>query len=520
MPKHLPSNTSTFRDIIQYDFLYIDKTEDIYHLLERKKGAYFLTRPRRFGKSLLISTLDELFQGNRALFKGLWIDSSDYVWEVYPVIRIDFSRHPIRNLVDLEESIQAHLQRVAVRYNLELPVKSVALMFETLIFALSKKFDGQQVIILIDEYDTPIIDHIDDVKTAVEIRDGLKGFYSVMKSMEAHIRFIFITGISKFSKVSIFSELNNLTDLTLSTHFATTLGITQDELQHYFSDRLSAFAEKEELTVDDLLEQIRFWYNGFRFSQEPAYVYNPYSTMQLFEHQSFHNFWFESGTPSFLIKLIRQMNYDILELDDIELGELAFSTYDVEALAIVPVLYQTGYLTIRGYDPETRQYKLYFPNYEVENAFLVYILDAFSNLQQGFSESHLWRLIRALRQNDLDTFFEVLSVFFAHIDYDLQVPNEKYYQTIFHVLFTLMGLKIKAEEKTNRGRIDAVVEVENAIYIFEFKLNGSAKEALTQIKTKEYFQKYWLQGKPITLVGANFNSTEREVDEWVQEGIA
>ncbi|MEM7132579.1 MAG: AAA family ATPase [Chloroflexota bacterium] len=518
MPKFLPTSTATFRKIINNDLLYIDKTEYIYHLVVRGTGAYFISRPRRFGKSLLLSTLEELFQGNRVLFRGLWIDESDYGWAPYPVIRIDFHSHPINSVADLDRSIQFQLHPIAERYGITLQDNPAPFIFDELIRKLSAQSPANnQVVILIDEYDKPIIDHLEDPDRAIEIRDALKSFYGVLKAKEAHIRISFITGISKFSKVSIFSELNNLTDLTIDGRFAAMLGITQTELEENFADRLPGFAAKEGLTVEELLDKIRHWYNGFRFTRVDTPVYNPFSTMLLFEMESFHNFWFESGTPSILIKLIHERNYPVTDFDHSKVGELAFSTYDIRSLSLIPILFQTGYLTIKDFNPRRELYTLHYPNYEVQNAFLIYVLDAFSYLDQGLSKTHLLRLIDALEEHDLDTFFMVLDVFFAHIDYDLQLLNEKYYQTIFHVLFTLIGLVVDAEEKTNQGRIDAVIEVDDHIYIFEFKLDDSAEAALAQIKEKEYFKKYWLKEKPITLIGANFNSGKRTIDDWVSE---
>jgi len=512
--KSLPTSTATFSDIIEGNFLYVDKTEYIYQLVKPAKGMYFLSRPRRFGKSLLISTLDELFQGNRTLFKGLWIDESDYEWNSYPIMRFDMSRHGIRNVIEWEESIHAHLRRIARDYGITLENQSLNIMFEELIFALAEQSQSQKVVILIDEYDKPIIDLLEDVAEAKLMRNALRRFYTVIKSMESHIRFVMITGISKFTKVSIFSELNNLTDLTMHPSFTTALGLTTSEIQHYFGDRFQPFAQQEELSVEDFLEKVQVWYDGFRFSDTNEGVYNPYSTMQLFDAQRFANYWFESGTPTFLIKLLRQKNYDIQQLENLQVGELAFSTYDVEKLDIIPLLFQTGYLTIKDYDRESQRYTLYYPNYEVERAFLIYLLDAFSDQATAMSESHLWQLIDALQANDLDDFFTVLKVFFANVNHDLYIKNEKYYQTIFYLIFKLMGLPIEAEVKTNDGRIDAVAELADHIYIFEFKLDESADKALTQIEDKEYTLKYALHGKPITKVGVNFDSQKRQIGKW------
>lgn len=511
MLKPLPTSTATFSKIIEGNFLYIDKTEHIYHLLHEATGAFFLSRPRRFGKSLFVSTLEELFAGNRDLFTGLWIDNSDYAWPVHPVIHIDLSRHLIRNVDDLEMSIQTHLQRVGRQYGVTISPKPATFMFEELIFELATE---KQVVILIDEYDKPLISHLDNLPVAREIQTALKGFYGVIKSMERHVRLAFITGVSKFSRVSIFSELNNLTDLTMRPSFGTAFGITEAELRRYFVNYIAEFAKKEGTSEAAFLDKVRLWYDGFCFAAETENVYNPFSTMQLFDGRRFANYWFESGTPTFLIKRLHQENFDVQKFDRLEVEELAFSTYDIDRLAIVPLLFQTGYLTIKGYDPQSRRYELTYPNYEVENAFLTYLLDAFSTFEQGLSTSHLWQLIEALQAQDLDKFFKVLKVFFANIDYDLHLRNEKYYQTIFYLIFMLMGLRIQAETKTNDGRIDAVVEVADHIYIFEFKLDKDAQQAVKQLVDKAYVQKYGLHGKPITQVGVNFDSSIGQAREW------
>jgi len=511
MHKPLPTNTATFQDIIRGGFLYIDKTEHIYHVVNRTKGAYFLSRPRRFGKSLLISTLEELFTGDRTLFQGLWIDRSDYDWPIHPVIRLDLSLYPSATPDDLKENLKLYLQYSAEKYGVTLQPGPYYAQFGDLIRQLATE---TQVVVLIDEYDKPLLDHITNPTVAKQIRDILKGFYTVIKAMERHIRLAFITGVSKFSRVSIFSELNNLSDLTMRPSFATALGLTEAEIRRDFAPYIADFAAKEGSSPAVFLDKLRHWYNGFCFAAEAENVYNPFSTMQLFDAQRFANYWFESGTPAFLIKMLHQQNYNIESLVDLQVEELSLSTFDIERLAIVPLLFQTGYLTIRDYDPASRRYRLAYPNYEVENAFVIHLLDAFSNFQQGLSVSHLWYLIEALQAHDLHKFFSVLKVFFANIDYDLHLRNEKYYQTIFDLIFMLMGLKIQAETKTNDGRIDAVVEVKDHLYIFEFKLDQDAQQAIDQLVDKEYAQKYRLQGKAITQVGVNFDSKIGQVADW------
>ncbi len=363
MVKPLPTSIQTFKDLINGGYLYVDKTHYLYELIQHPKGVYFLARPRRFGKSLLISTLAEIFKGNKALFRGLWLYDSPYTWQVSPVIRIDFSQESVRTAADLREVIGVYLQEIAGAHGLTLAEAPYQRQFRWLIRQLASE---QQVAILIDEYDKPIIDNLENLRTAQEIQEVLKDFYTVIKAMDQYIRFVFITGISKFSRVGVFSAMNNLTDLTLSPRFATMLGLTETEIQANFQAHITTFAHQENGPEEALLAQIRRWYNGFRFVGDGEPVYNPFSVIHLFYHQRFANYWFETGTPTFLVKLVKDQQYDITQLNHLELREVAFSTYDLENLAVTPLLYQTGYLTIKAYDPKTRKYTLAYPNYEVE----------------------------------------------------------------------------------------------------------------------------------------------------------
>ena len=535
MLKPLPVGVSTFSDIINGGYLYVDKTKWIHELVRHPKGPYFLARPRRFGKSLLVSTLEEVFGGNRALFKGLYIDSTDYQWENYPVIRIDFSQERVNNADELQLVISDYLNDMANEIGITLPQTRVFRQFRLLI---RKMAANGKVVILVDEYDKPIIDNITNVKEAQRIRDVLKGFYTIIKAMDQYVRFVFLTGISKFSKacpdegrISVFSGLNNLNDMSMDERYAAILGITEEEMQHYFADYINLLASREDITQQQLKKRIKTWYNGFRFSKLEQPLYNPFSMLLLFDKQDFRNYWFESGTPTFLIDLIRKEQYDIEKIEGLKVSELAFSSYEIENLKVLPLLFQTGYLTIKGYEEKEslsskgqtrRLYDLYYPNYEVESAFLEYLVGTFTDVQNGASEAHLWALVEALENQDLDGFFEILSIFFANIPYDLHLKYEKYYQTIFYLIFKLIGLIVEAEVKTNpsagsghrQGRIDTVIILSDTVFIFEFKLDGTAEEALQQIKTTQYYQKYRQSKKEIYLIGVNFDSNKRSIGEW------
>ena len=378
IPQPLPLSISTFWKIIKSGALYVDKTRYIYDLIKRTGGVYFLSRPRRFGKTLTVSTLDEIFQGNRELFQGLWIyEESDYEWDTYPVIRLDFGKTTVKSAHAMEKMLEYYLGQIATGYGLTLDGYDYQTRFDNLIQQLSQQ---NQVVILIDEYDKPILDNINDMDEAIRIRDTLKAFYGVIKAADPYIHFVFITGISKFTKVGIFSDLNNLIDITMYQRYSAMLGITQDELEEYFKDHLLSLAQQKNLSLEELLEQLRYRYNGFRFSANGESVYNSYSTVLLFESQEFGNYWFESGTPSFLMNLIKERDYSIEEWEELKVDALAFSTYDIRRLNIIPLLYQTGYLTIKEWQKDSPFddyiYTLSYPNYEVKSSFL-YLLNAY-----------------------------------------------------------------------------------------------------------------------------------------------
>lgn len=511
MLKPLPIGIQTFRDLIHGGYVYVDKTPWIYELVRYAKGAYFLARPRRFGKSLLLSTLGEIFEGNRALFQGLWLYDSDYNWNKHPVIRLDFSRYSVHSVEDLDRALHQHLQVIGTQFAVTLTETRPEYMLEELVRKLSAQ---EQVVILIDEYDKPILDNILDLPMARQIQEVLKGFYTVIKSLDPYLRLVFLTGISKFSKVGVFSGLNNLEDISLNTRFAPLLGITEAEIEQNLLGHIDDFARQQNLSRERALAEMRHWYNGFRFAPFGETVYNPFSLLLFLRQQRFSNFWFESGTPIFLIDLIRDRGYDVRQLADLQLPEISFSTYELEKLELEPLLFQTGYLTIKEYDSASRIYHLSYPNYEVENAFLQYLLRSHSEVSLALTTGTLWKLTQALQSSDLERFFDLLSVFFAEIPYDIQLRREQYYQTIFYLIFKLIGLQIEAEVRTNRGRIDAVVELEQTIYLFEFKLDGDEAEALAQIHENEYFQRYSGKDKSLVLVGVNFSTESRSVSAW------
>lgn len=517
MVQPIQATSYTFRKIIEGGFLYVDKTRYLYDLVRKPLGTYFISRPRRFGKSLLISTLEEIFRGNKDLFQGLWIYDKAYDWQPYPIILIDFGLQTVKTAAEAKRAITATLERIAQENGLRLEGFDYQSLFANLTRQLAAAHAGK-VVLLIDEYDKPIVENLDNIPEAQQIRDVLRGFYGVVKALDPYWRFVLITGISRFSRVGVFSAMNNLDDLTMSIRAANLLGITEQELRYYFKAYIEEFAAQEQLDPEVLLTQIRAWYNGFRFAHDGESVYNPFSTIQLFLDKRFSNYWFATGTPYFLIKLLKERDYDIQSLERVEADDLLLQTYELDNLAIIPLLYQTGYLTIKESTADVfgTFYILSYPNNEVRHSFVIYLLNAYSGDVGQLTESHLRRLLQALHTGDLARFFETLNVFFANIDYDLHLENEKYYQSIFYMIFLLLGIRVAAEMKTSTGRIDAVIELDKRIYIFEFKLDGAASAALQQSQAKAYAEKYRLHGKPITLVGANFDYKSRKISEWTE----
>jgi len=455
----------------------------------------------------------------------LFLYDKGYDWKIYPIIHIDLGNCTAQSPEELKEYLEYTINEIATENNITLTATLLSQKFENLIKEMAK---DEKVVILIDEYDKPIQENAtkDNINA---VRQVLESFYSNIKSTEAYQRFALLTGVSKFSRVSIFSKLNNLTDLNDIPAFASALGYTQDELESYFSEFIDKVAGELSIYRNELLSELRTWYNGYKFHHKGQSVYNPVSIGKFFENEGeFKNYWFETGNPRFLLDVMKKNDYDISLNENMELTAIGFSAYDIGDIAVEPLLFQTGYITIKDYDPEFKLYTLGYPNFEVYEAFLQYLAGTFTPVRKELASPFASKLVKAINSTDIEGFFKGLKVFFAGIDYDLQIAHEKYYQTVFYVVFRMMGLHVKAEEKTNTGRIDAVIETDThallsnkpafpVIYIFEFKLFDTAENALQQIKDKKYYEKYLDSGKEIMLIGASFSTETRNIDEWITE---
>ena len=491
-----PMGLQDFEKIRTGNSLYVDKTKYISQLLKRG-GYFFLSRPRRFGKSMFVSTLDCLFKGKRELFEGLDIEDK-WDWSVkYPIIRIAFSNIGHESM-GLELAIDRCMDNIANFYNIKLESDKYDRKFQELVLKLQPL---GKVVILIDEYDKPILDYIgtnDDL--AIKNRNILKSFYSVLKESDNLLRFLFITGVTKFSKVSIFSELNNLTDLTLHPNYGGICGITQTELEDNFKEELKVYS------TDD----IKNWYNGYTWDRK-TYVYNPFSLMGFFDSGEFKNFWFESGSPTFLINLM--LKNGLYDVEDVEIDGIIINEFNIINLNPFSVLFQAGYLTIKDYDALGDVYHLVSPNREVRQSLQIFLINGYRNNAEKGTVPIVKRLHDTLKNNQLDNLKDIFNEIFAGLPYDLwEVQREKSYQAIIHLFFTLAGIYVKSEVHTTRGRLDSVIEFEDKVFLFEFKLDKSAEEAITQIEEKGYADRFKLAGKKCTIIGINFIQEKRIVD--------
>ena len=510
--KKLPVGIQSFAELITGQYAYIDKTQYIYKLITEGK-PYFLSRPRRFGKSLLVSTLEALFLNKRHLFKGLWIDQSDWDWVEYPVIRLDMSTIDNRTPQSLEKALIRTLHKIGQKYQLVIDEETAAECLLSLINLLAPQ---GKVVVLIDEYDKPIVDRIDAMDLAKQNRDVLRQFYGVLKSQDEFLKFVFLTGVTKFSKVSVFSELNNLEDISFTQSYATLLGYTTQEIQTNFTEQIELLSEDHNQPKQQIMSKLQSWYNGYQFARRGDAVYNPFSVLLLLKHREFLPYWFETGTPLFLMKLIKERKFDPIDFEELRVSAGTFSTFDIERIALLPLLYQTGYLTIKAYDPQLDVYQLGYPNLEVAQAFSESLLKHFAVNQESKSIHELTMLSQSFQKEpwESNNFFLNLNHLLSLIPYDLYIKQEKYYHSLFYLIFRLIGIKLNAEVHTQRGRMDIVLELKDRVFIFEFKLNQTGAKAIEQIINNGYADQYQGEGKKIYLVGVNFNSQTKNIDDW------
>ncbi len=501
MIKKLPVDVSSFITMRQNDYLYVDKTQQMYSLI-RAARLFFLSRPRRFGKTLLIGALEAFFLGKRDLFSGLWVDSiSDCDWQSHPVIRLSFAGS--LTAFDFEKNLIGDLEDIAQRYNITLKkYDTLVLLFKHLVMALS---EINKVVILIDEYDYALLRNLDKPAEAIKIRNLMQSFFSVVKDLDEQMRFVFITGISKFSKASLFSGLNNLIDLSQDVIAAELVGYTSAELVNCYQPYLEQLAHAQSVSLATILEKLQEWYNGYQFSRAPVKVYNPFSINLACFKNNIANYWIESGTPSFLIFLLGRLPAPVQDIEGVCLKENSLSSFDVESIPLHPLLFQTGYLTIGDYDNRTGEYLLRYPNREVSQAFKDYLVAAFAHVPLSELDQGCGQIRQALQNNNIELFCDALRTLFSNVPYQLHISQERYYHSLIQMIGTIMGLAIESEVSVSSGRIDLVITFAPYRYVIELKFDSTPAHALDQIEERRYYQRYLIGDYVIVLVGIALN---------------
>ena len=514
--RKLPVGIQDFEDLRTNGYLYVDKTAYIYRMVTTGK-PYFLCRPRRFGKSLLVSTLKAYFLGKKELFEGLAIKGLEKEWLEYPVFHLDMNVESYLNLGSVYSALDTNLRELEEKWGKDESEDSPAARFRGLIRRAYEQ-TGRKVVVLIDEYDKPLLGINDDMDVDNEIRKLLKGFYGILKSADAYLRFVFLTGITKFSKVSVFSDLNHLADISLDKRYAGICGISETELKNCFEPEINALADELYKSYSVTLNELKKRYDGYHFSENTEGMYNPFSLFRTFDTGKLSYYWFETGTPTFLVRKLKNMDFDVRSLEnDIKISSLSINQYRVDSDDMIPLLYQTGYLTIKEYDNSLNEYSLGFPNDEVKYGFLNELLFVYMPKTNNLSEFYVGHFIRDLRAGNIESFMTRMRAYFAGIPYELNNKTEKHYQTVFYLFVTLMGQFIDAEPRFAAGRADAVVYTADAVYVFEFKLagNGTAEDALKQIDDKGYLIPFTAGNKKLVKIGAEFSAEERTLSRWL-----
>lgn len=507
-----PIGIQDFESLRGDGYVYVDKTEHIYRLATT--GRYhFLSRPRRFGKSLLLSTIEAYFSGKRELFDGLAIAEKEKEWTKYPILHLDLNSRRYDSAAALTSELNKHLELWEKVYGDEFKDRALEERFYHIIM---KAFEqtGRRVVILVDEYDKPMLQTIDNEKLQDEYRNTLKAFYSVLKTQDRYIRFAFLTGVTKFGKVSVFSDLNNLMDISMDERYIDICGITEDEIHKYFDTDVAELARKKGLEKEECYDRLKKLYDGYHFNDGTVGLYNPFCLLNTFAKMKFGSYWFETGTPSFLVHLLKQADYDLNNLQEEPVPADLLNSIDSMSKNPIPVIYQSGYLTIKGYDERFQRYRLGFPNDEVETGFISYLLPMFTPTNEIRSGFFIENFINDIETGRPEAFMERMQSFFADGDYRVAGKMEIYFQNAMYLVFKMMGFYTDVERATSRGRIDVTIKTSDYIYVMELKLDGTADEALRQIEDRGYAAPFTADGRKVYKIGVNFSSETRGIEEW------
>ena len=531
--RRLPIGVQSFKVMREDHFTYVDKSAFIWKLATESR-VYFLSRPRRFGKSLFLSTLAAYFRGQKELFKGLAIEQLEEsekndraVWQAYPVLYLDFNAALYQTMRDLEIIINDHLCKWEQIYGTEPSEEDFSRRFAGLIRRAYEK-TGKQAVVLVDEYDKPLLETMSDNPELHETyRKILKGFYGVLKSCDQYLRFAFLTGVTKFSKVSIFSDLNNLRDISLEESYAGICGITEAELKEYFQPEIQALGERQNLSYEETLAALKQHYDGYHFHPDMEGMYNPFSILNAFAKQELGSYWFSTGTPTFLVEYLKNAHYYIPDLEDnVQADEYGLTDYRADPVLPIPILFQAGYLTIKGYNKFSKLYRLGFPNDEVRYGFLHNLIPAYTSIRADRTGVSVWQFYEQIEKGDVEGFMEKMKGIISGIPYDTVTEKdialrEQNYQTAVYLVFALMNQFVHTEVHCATGRIDCTIEMKDKIYLFEFKVaaNGSAEDAIKQIQEKGYADKYAGSGKKVIAIGSSFDEVKRTIKDWKTEQL-
>ena len=510
-----PIGIQNFEKLRNDGCVYVDKTALMYKMV-KEGNYYFLSRPRRFGKSLLISTLEAYFLGKKELFEGLAVAELEKDWVEYPVLHLDLNTEKYDSIEVLNNKLSGTLKLWEEQYGRDESEKSLPMRFEGIIRRAKEK-TGRNVVILVDEYDKPMLQAIGNEDLQKAYRDTLKSFYGALKSMDGCIRFALLTGVTKFGKVSVFSDLNNLKDISMSQYYYNICGITEEELHHYFDEEIEQLARTNNQTKDEAYEKLKEEYDGYHFTYDTPGMYNPFSILWTLSERRYGSYWFETGTPTFLVELLQKTDYNLEQMANVEAdSDMLGSIFNDDNP--IPVIYQSGYLTIKSYDNRFGIYKLGFPNREVEDGFMKYLLKYYTAKKNSNSAFEISRFVADIESGNAEGFMQRLQSFFAGAKFDqIAKDTENWFQNVVFIVTTLCGLYIEAEHQTSNGRIDLVMKTDKYVYVMELKYDGTPEEALKQIEDKGYAMPWQSDGRKVIKVGANFSSELRRLSGWVIE---
>ena len=516
--KLYPVGIQTFEEIITRNLLYVDKTEYVYRMTHSGGKHFFLSRPRRFGKSLLVSTFKSYFSGKKELFKGLAIEKLEKEWTEYPVIHLDMSGGKHLNKAELEEYLNDMLEEQEHLLGLNGEKKALNLRFKDMILNLYEQ-TGKQVVVLIDEYDAPLLDVVHDDAHLEALRHVIRNFYSPLKKYEPYLRFVFLTGITKFSQLSIFSELNNITNISMDDEYAGICGITKEELETQMSADVDVLAEKMGNIKSQALEVLREFYDGYHFAAQSPDIFNPYSLLNAMAAGSLDYYWFSSGTPTYLIEMLKKFQVMPSDIGSCEADQSEFDAPTESMSSIMPLLYQSGYITIKGYDPETELYTLDIPNKEIRVGLYRSLLPNYVGMNTLKGTTTIAKMSAFIRRNDMDGALQMLQAYLATIPYCNHADSEGHFQQMMYVIFSIFDNYVDVEVRTPSGRVDMVLRTATHLYLFELKLNKDAAAAMKQIDLKEYPKRFALCGLPIVKVGVNFDVATHNITDWKIEEV-